>query len=227
MAGFVGYYRVSTSQQARSGLGLDAQREAVREYVNQVDGDLLFEFTEAESGASAERPQLKEAIRCCRLRRAMLVVAKLDRLARNVNFISELMESGVEFIAADMPDANRLTIHIIAAIAEYERQVISDRTKSALARAKAAGTKLGNPQISALQDVAVSAAKLRANKDAAALLRHVRHHDPDWSLSATALANIFNADGIRGPRGGTWSAASIHNLRRRLTTLGHGPLRAS
>ena len=117
---FVAYYRVSTQQQGRSGLGLEAQRLAVVAYMKTVSGELFAEFTEVESGTKSNRPQLKEALRICRVYSGVLVIAKLDRLARNVLLTSSLLESGVEFVAADFPQANRLTIHILAAIAEYE-----------------------------------------------------------------------------------------------------------
>lgn len=133
---FIAYYRVSTDKQGRSGLGLDAQKQAVDSFVAGC-GTILKEFTEVESGKRTDRPQLAEALAICRQRKARLVIAKLDRLARNVHFISGLMESGVEFTACDMPEANRLTLHIIAAVAEHEREMISRRTKEALAAAKA------------------------------------------------------------------------------------------
>src|SRR5262249_32593924 len=114
---FVAYYRVSTARQGKSGLGLEAQQQAVREHLNGGNWTLVGEFTEIESGKRADRPKLAEAIKACRLRGAKLIIAKLDRLARNVAFISNLMESGVEFEAVDFPQANRLTIHIMAAMA--------------------------------------------------------------------------------------------------------------
>src|SRR3954467_1869811 len=141
MQGFVAYYRVSTDRQGQSGLGLDAQRSAVAGFVGARA--LIAEFTEVESGKRADRPQLAAALDLCRRQRAMLVIAKLDRLARNVAFIANLMESGVEFTAVDMPSANNLTLHILAAVAEHEREMISARTKAALAAAKARGMKLG------------------------------------------------------------------------------------
>jgi DNA invertase Pin-like site-specific DNA recombinase len=140
---FVAYYRVSTDKQGRSGLGLEAQREAVRSYLNGGNWVLAAEVTEVESGKRNDRPELDRALGLCRLYGATLVVAKLDRLARNVAFISKLMESGVDFVAADFPKANRLTI--LAAVAEHEAAMISQRTKAALAAAKARGVKLGNP----------------------------------------------------------------------------------
>ena|SRR5690349_5686449 len=143
MQGFVAYYRVSTDRQGQSGLGLDAQRAAVAGFVGTRE--LVAEFTEVESGKRADRPQLVAALDLCRRQRAVLVTAKLDRLARNVAFIANLMESGVEVTAIDMPSANKLTLHILAAIAEHEREMISARTKAALAAARARGVRLGRP----------------------------------------------------------------------------------
>src|SRR5215211_5315721 len=140
---FVAYYRVSTAKQGRSGLGLEAQQEAVRSYLNGGSWQLVDEVVEVESGKRNDRPKLAEALRLCRLHGSTLIIAKLDRLARNVAFVSNLMESGVEFTACDFPQANRLTIHILAAVAEHEAKMISDRTRGALAAAKARGTVLG------------------------------------------------------------------------------------
>src|ERR1700733_1556185 len=140
---FVAYYRVSTSKQGASGLGLEAQKEAVRGYLNGGRWRMVDEVTEIESGKRNDRPALAHALSLCRLHKATLVIAKLDRLARNVNFISNLMESTVEFTAVDFPTANRLTVHILAAVAEHEAQAISTRTREALAAARARGIKLG------------------------------------------------------------------------------------
>jgi DNA invertase Pin-like site-specific DNA recombinase len=135
---FVAYYRVSTERQGASGLGLEAQRAAVARFAGSAS--LLAEFTEVESGKRhTSRPQLLAAIELCQQQKATLVIAKLDRLARNAHFIAGLLEAGVEFVAADMPQANRLTIHVLAAIAEHEREAISQRTRSALQAAKARG----------------------------------------------------------------------------------------
>src|SRR6202051_1034902 len=143
---FVSYLRVSTAKQGVSGLGLEAQRATVESYLNGGKWTLVQELLEVESGKRNDRPALAEALRLCRKHKAVLVIAKLDRLARNVHFISGLMESGVEFIAADMPTANKLTVHIMAAFAEHEAAMISARTKAALQAAKARGTNLGNPK---------------------------------------------------------------------------------
>jgi hypothetical protein len=140
---FVSYIRVSTQRQGRSGLGLEAQRDAVTNHLNGGRWSLIAEVVEVESGKRSDRPKLAEALRLCRASKATLVIAKLDRLARNVAFIANLMESGVEFVACDMPQANRFTLHILAAVAEHEAAMISARTKAALAAAKARGIRLG------------------------------------------------------------------------------------
>jgi DNA invertase Pin-like site-specific DNA recombinase len=141
----VAYYRVSTRQQKRSGLGLMAQQDAVQRYVSTSPVSLVAELTEVESGRKSGRPKLKEALWLCRVYGAKLVVARLDRLARSVALIAGLVESGVDFVAVDMPLANRFTIHILAAVAEYEARRISERTKAAFATAKARGRHFGNP----------------------------------------------------------------------------------
>jgi len=156
MADFIAYYRVSTDRQGASGLGLDAQRQAVAGFIGT--GQLVAEFTEIESGRRhTNRPQLLAALAECRKRRAALLIARLDRLARNVAFIAALMENGTDFIACDMPQASRLTIHILAAVAEHEREMISTSTKAALAEAKRRGTTLGNPRIEEARSLAVAA----------------------------------------------------------------------
>lgn len=223
VAKFVAYLRVSTNSQAASGLGLEAQKAAVERYIWQVDGQLLASFIETESGSSKVRSQLRAAIRACRAAGATLVVAKLDRLARNVLFISELMESNVEFVAADMPQANRLTIHLLAAVAEYEREIISTRTKAALRSAKARGVKLGNPNVRLQQASGVEASVKRANEFALQMLPSVARYDAKWESSATSLAAMFNIEGIPSSRKGRWSAATIISLRNRLRSLGHVP----
>jgi DNA invertase Pin-like site-specific DNA recombinase len=144
---FVAYYRVSTDRQGKSGLGLEAQQSAVRDYLTGGSWDLVGEFTEVESGKNNARPQLAAALEACRRHKAKLIIAKLDRLSRNLAFVATLIETSVEFLAADNPHANKLTVHILAAVAQHEREMISERTRSALQAAKAGGQRLGNPRL--------------------------------------------------------------------------------
>src|ERR1700722_17616961 len=138
---FVAYYRVSTDRQGRSGLGLEAQQKAVRDYLS--GGNIVAEFTEIESGKRNERPELAKSLAACRKQKGKLVIAKLDRLSRNLAFIATLMDAGVEFIAVDNPHANKLTLHILAAVAQHERETIGEAPRAALQAAKARGIRLG------------------------------------------------------------------------------------
>lgn len=215
---FVSYLRVSTQRQGRSGLGLEAQREAVAAYLNGGRWTLVQELVEVESGRRNDRPKLAEALALCRVHRATLVIAKLDRLARNVHFISGLLESGAEFAAVDLPQANKLTIHVMAAMAEYEAAAISARTKAALAAAKARGTKLGGLrwQVGAVarQGSAASAAvrRARAAERRADLLPVVRSIRESGASSLRQMAATLNAQGVPAVRGGLWSAAQVQRL---------------
>src|SRR5580693_5775921 len=161
---FVAYFRVSTDRQGKSGLGLDAQREAVMNYLNGGRWSLVDEFTEVESGKRADRPELAKALAACRKQRARLVIAKLDRLSRNLAFIATLMESGVEFVAVDNPHANKLTIHILAAVAQHEREMIAQRTRDTLQAAKMRGVILGNPKLADVRNRAVASLKAEADR---------------------------------------------------------------
>jgi DNA invertase Pin-like site-specific DNA recombinase len=142
---FISYLRVSTQQQGHAGLGIQAQRTAVRQYLDGGRWKLLKEFVEVESGKRNDRPELERALALCKATGARLVIAKLDRLSRNAAFLLKLRDSGTKFVAADMPDATELTVGILAVVAEDEARRISQRTKAALAEAKKRGTKLGNP----------------------------------------------------------------------------------
>lgn len=210
---FVAYYRVSTTRQGKSGLGLDAQRAAVREHLNGGNWRLAAEFTEIESGKRSDRPKLGEALKECRLRGAKLIIAKLDRLARNVRFIANLMESNVEFEAVDFPQANRLTIHIMAAFAEHEAKTISDRTRAALAAAKARGKRLGG--FRGRPGTAADCAKARQARSASADARAsdlapvIKDIRAAGVKSLRAIAKELNGRGISAPRGGEWSAAQV------------------
>jgi DNA invertase Pin-like site-specific DNA recombinase len=215
MADFVAYYRVSTDRQGASGLGLAAQREAMARFIGS--GQLVAEYTEVESGKRhTNRPQLLAALAECRTRRAVLLIARLDRLARNVAFIANLMESGVDFVAVDMPQATRLTIHILAAVVEYEREMISTRTKAALAEAKRRGTTLGNPR---LADARVRALAVhRAHRPAPEVLMLIT----EWQQQGKGLRQIardLTRLQIRPPRGRAWYATSVRNQLRRVPCI--------
>lgn len=214
---FVAYYRVSTARQGRSDLGLEAQREAVRVFLAGNAGTLADEFTETETGKNDDRPQLTRALDACRLTRAVLVIAKLDRLSRDAHFLLGLEKAGVEFIAADMPNANRLTVRLMAVIAQEEREMISARTKAALAAAKARGTKLGGNRGGPKVDPALgTAARHRAAEDYARNIGPIalatwRAEGRTYGRAAAALA----ARGIRTPRGGKWTRAAVRSLIQR------------
>jgi DNA invertase Pin-like site-specific DNA recombinase len=215
---FVAYYRVSTAKQGRSGLGLEAQQEAVRSYLNGGAWQLVDEVVEVESGKRNDRPKLAEALRLCRLHGATLIIAKLDRLARNVAFISNLMESGVEFTAVDFPQANRLTVHILAAVAEHEAKAISTRTKDALAAAKARGTSLGGdrgnlPAVAKDGAKASVAARIaKANNRASDLAPIIEELKAAGAVSLRQIAAGLNGKGIRTGRGGEWSAVQVKRV---------------
>jgi DNA invertase Pin-like site-specific DNA recombinase len=215
MAAFIAYYRVSTDRQGANGLGLAAQRAAVVRFIGA--DQLVAEYTEVESGKRhANRPQLLAALADCRTRRAVLLIARLDRLARNVAFIANLMESGVDFVAVDMPQATRLTIHILAAVAEHEREMISTRTKAALAEAKRRGITLGNPR---LEDArALALAVHRTHRPAPEVLTLIT----EWKAQGKGLRQIardLNRLQIRPPRGRAWYATSVKNQLRRVPCL--------
>lgn len=215
---FVSYLRVSTQRQGKSGLGLEAQREAVTGYLNGGKWALVSEIVEVESGKRSDRPELAKALSLCRLHRATLLVAKLDRLARNVAFISALMESGVKFVAVDLPQANELTVHIMASMAEYEAKAISARTKAALAAAKARGTVLGGlrwdiarvgtkGRKAALQTRQENAARYRAD-----VLPMIQDKQRQGASTLRAIADALNEDGTPAPRGGEWSAIQVKRI---------------
>lgn len=216
---FIAYYRVSTQGQGQSGLGLDAQRVAVQAYVQSVGGALIAEHEEVESGTLDDRVQLKAALKQCRSEKAMLVIAKLDRLARSVHFISELLRSGVEFVAADMPHANKLTIHIIAAVAEYEREVIAQRTKASLAAAKARGVRLGNPNAANQSKMASDKTREQADAFAKGIKTVMQALHAQGATSFSSLAKSLEAHGVGTQRGGRWTAAGVRNILLRINAL--------
>ena len=230
---FVSYLRVSSQQQGKSGLGLEAQRESVAGHLNGGRWKLVEEVVEVESGKRGDRPQLARALSLCRIHRATLLVAKLDRLARNVAFISALMEAGVAFQAVDLPNANNLTVHIMAAMAEYEAKAISERTKVALAAAKARGTALGYHswkkdgkrwKVEAVASKGNAAsAKVRAglaNKRASDLLPVIDAIKAESAMSLRQIAAALNSKKIPTSRGGEWSPVQVQRLLARLCEKG-------
>ena len=217
---FVAYYRVSTKRQGQSGLGLEAQQETVRRYLNGGDWKLLEEVTEVESGANNERPKLKEAINLCRAWGATLVIARLDRLSRSVRMIADLMEGDVPFVVADQPEMTHLTVHIMAAVAEHERKLISERTKAALAAAKRRGVKLGGNRgglTKALRKKgSVRASQLRtkkADQRAESLRSLIDRLRSQGITSAKAIAKALNDESAPTPSGkGMWQTTTVQRV---------------
>jgi DNA invertase Pin-like site-specific DNA recombinase len=218
---FVAYYRVSTDRQGRSGLGLDAQRRAVTDYLNGGSWELIGEFTEIESGKHSDRTELVKALAKCRKRRARLVIAKLDRLSRNLAFIATLMESGVEFVAVDNPTANKLTIHILAAVAQHEREMISERTKAALAAAKARGKRLGTPDPRGAVKRMVKARKASADRFAAHVLPIIRAVQAMGFTSNAAIAAELNARKVPTARRREWTHVQVGAVLARARQTSH------
>ena len=207
----VAYFRVSTDKQGKSGLGLDAQQKAVQDYAAIYGRKIERTFTELERGSNADREQLALALAEVKRIKATLVIAKLDRLARDVHFVSGLMKTGVDFVAADMPNADKTMILIYATMGEWERDRISDRTKAALAAAKARGVKLGNPVWAEAIEKARAANTDRARAWVESILPTIRslqvQGGPNPSLRE--LAAELNRRQIRAPRGGKWYASTV------------------
>jgi DNA invertase Pin-like site-specific DNA recombinase len=215
---FVAYYRVSTQAQGRSGLGLDAQRQAVQDYLNGGRWKLIAEHTEVETGKRNDRPELLKALAACRVHGATLVVAKIDRLSRNAAFLLTLRDAGVEFVAVDMPDANRMTVGIMACVAEHEREAISARTKAALDAARRRGVQLGNPahlDQSARRLGTIASGRVRrarAVQRAADLAPTIAELRRSGASSLRALAEGLNRQCVPATRGGPWTAAQVRRL---------------
>jgi len=212
---FIAYFRVSTDRQGKSGLGLEAQRKSVHDYLDGGRWELVAEFTEVESGKRSDRPELEKALAACKKFKAKLVIAKLDRLSRNLAFIAALMDSGVEFTAVDIPHANKLTIHILAAVALHEREIISARTSAALQAAKARGKRLGNPKISEAQRHAVRARREKADRYSANVLPVIREIQDSGIKSLRGIARALAARGVRTARGGAWTPVQVSDILRR------------
>jgi DNA invertase Pin-like site-specific DNA recombinase len=219
---FVSYLRVSTAKQGQSGLGLEAQRQAVADYLNGGQWQLITEVVEIESGKRSDRPKLAEALRLCRLHNATLVIAKLDRLSRDAHFLLGLEKAGVDFVAADMPSANRLTVGIMAMVADEERRMISKRTKDALAAARARGTRLGGdrgnlPAVAKEGALASVAARIKkAESRASDLAPIIEELKASGAVSLRQIAAGLNSKGIRTARGGAWSAVQVQRVLERV-----------
>ena len=223
---FVAYYRVSTQRQGRSGLGLEAQTACVASHIEAARGVLVAAFTEVESGNRDERPELRKALQAARSAGAVLIVAKLDRLSRSVRFIHELKESGVQFVACDLPDFNTLTLGIFATFAQHERERISERTKAALDAKRQA---LGEWRVSNLSEAArtkghernrFEALRNSSTRQAAAFVLEA-WEGPSWhALSLRAKAERLNAGGFLTPKGGAFTAVQVSRLEARCKQYG-------
>jgi len=215
---FVAYYRVSTTKQGINGLGMDAQKQAVANYLNGGDWKLLAEFAEVETGKRNSRAELAKALALCRKEKAVLLIAKLDRLARNAAFLLNLRDSGVDFIAVDMPHADRFTVGILALVAEKEAEQISQRTKDGLAAARRRGTKLGNPRPASAVRSAVEANIKRADVYADNLLPIIDEIKRAHVTSLREIARCLNARGFKTPNGKAFAAQTVKNILDRTTT---------
>lgn len=222
-ASFIAYYRVSTSKQGMNGLGMAAQEAAVQQHLTMAGGTLLGEYREVESGKKDDRPALAEALRHARLTNATLLIAKLDRLSRDAHFLLGLDKAGVEFVCADMPHANRLTVGVMALVAQEEREAISKRTKAALAAAKARGVKLGGKRegsadIALHQSLAVAVVRRKADAYAAELEPVIRAIQAQGLTSLRQIAEELNRRQVATARGGQWAAPAVRNLLARMGT---------
>ena len=214
---FVAYYRVSTSKQGNSGLGLDAQKKSVADYLNGASGKLVDEFVEVESGKNCNRVEFENAVKACRAKNAVLIVAKLDRLSRNVHFLTGLREAGIEFVCCDMPSANSFTVNVYAALAEEECRLISERTRAGLAAARARGIKLGKPENLNEIDkqkgrkIGLEVRKQKAKEFFNNIVDVVRSLK-NSRLSLQKIAIQLNSDGYSTRRGGRWHSNTVKRI---------------
>lgn len=219
-APIVTYIRVSTSSQGRSGLGIEAQRHALAHFATSGGYEVVREFVEVETGKGSDaldrRPQLKAALTAARKLKCHVGVAKLDRLSRDVHFISGLMAHKVPFLVAELgPDVDPFVLHLFAALAEKERALISTRTRQALSAAKARGVALGNPKLHVARRSAVEAVKTEADRYAANVLPIIREAQKAGASTLRQLADALNARGVATARGGQWYAQSVANILER------------
>ena len=218
MTKFITYYRVSTTKQGKSGLGLEAQKNTTRNYIDSVGGVELESYTDIESGSKNNRPKLSEALRKCRLTGATLLIAKLDRLSRNRSFLMKLQDSSVKFVCSDMPEANNFTIGLMACMADYERELISERTKAALKAAKERGVKLGNPNLDKVRNTnTVNANKARVSKaqtrkdELKEIINEIKS-EFEQKLSLRQIADKLNEAGYTTARGVSFHATSVSRI---------------
>lgn len=211
---YVAYYRVSTQRQGHSGLGLEAQQKSIEQYINNNNGKLIAEFTDVESGSKKNRVELNKALKMCKREKATLIVAKLDRLTRNVHFITGLMESKVKFMAVDAPYANKLMIHLMAAFAEHEREMISQRTREALRAAKERGVKLGSngKKLAAYN-------RKRADDFAIKMKPILEGLEAEGILSHRAKIKALNKRDIKSAMGKNWHLHTLHAVIKRIELL--------
>jgi len=209
---FVSYYRVSTDKQGMQGNGMEAQKQAVQRYLASLDCELVGSFEEVESGAINKRPQLTAAIQLAKTKKAILCIAKLDRLSRNAAFLLQLQDSGVDFVACDMPNADKLSVGIIALLAQRERELISQRTKAGLAVAKQRGAKLGNPNAADAWELAQRAIQERKTQFAKAAVKIIREIQSTGVESLNRIAECMNKRGEKTPRGGNWTATAVKRV---------------
>lgn len=209
---FVSYYRVSTDKQGLQGNGIEAQKQSVARYLTSMRCELVGTFEEVESGANNARPQLAAALQLAKFKKAVLVIAKLDRLSRNAAFLLQLQDSGVDFVACDMPNADKLSVGIIALLAQRERQLISERTKAGLAVAKQRGAKLGNPNPGPALKNAQTAIQARKNGFVNEALRAIREIQGTGLSSLNRIADCLNKRGEKTARDGRWTATAVKRV---------------
>lgn len=213
MKTFVAYYRVSTQKQGLDGYGIAAQKSAVNQYIGSLgNAELIASFEEVESGSNNDRPQLAAAIQLAKSRKATLCIAKLDRISRNASFLMQLQDSGVEFVATDMPSADRFTVSILACVAQRERELISARTKAGLAVAKARGVALGGPNLPEARIAAHKAIQERKRIFAASAIEYIREIQSTGIQSLTRIADCLNKRGEKTPRGARWTATAVSRV---------------
>lgn len=224
---FICYYRVSTEEQGDSGLGLEAQREQVREYLGSNGWEIIDEFTEVESGASTDRPELRQALRDCELKDATLIVARMDRLTRSASLFHELKDSDVEIVFADMPGASDLSMSVLASVSEYEREQISKRTKAALASSdKQLGEKAEEnwtqEGLAKGREKSAEVRSKRADEYARKMKPYLHEAEAEGHTTLRAKAEWLEENNFTRPQGGEWSAMAVSRLESRIEALNEG-----